>query len=92
MGLFSERFTPAWVVQFYSGLKTTVYVLSLCAIPFELRAGHPFNHLPYTDFPETGWRLGLRLVTLAFWLIVFFWAGGKLWPSTTRGNVKQAEG
>jgi hypothetical protein len=92
MGLFSERFAPAWVVQFYSGLKAIFYAASLGMIPFELRAGHPFNHLPYTDFPETGWRLGLRLVTLAFWLIVFFWAGGKLWPSTTREKGKRAEG
>jgi len=80
------------VVQFYSGLKAILYFLSLPMIPFELRAGHRFSHSPYMDFPETGWRFGLRLVTLAFWLVVFLWAGGRLWASTTREKEKRAEG
>jgi len=86
MSLFRGRFTPAWVVQAYSGLKILLYLSSLLIIPFELRAGRTFNHVPYMDFPGTGWRLALRAVTLAFWLAVFLWAGGKLWPSTTKAK------
>lgn len=84
MSMLTERITPAWVIQFYSGMKSIFYLLSLALVPFEIRAGHAFNHSPYSDFPELGWRLGLRMVTLAFWIVVFLWAGGKLWAASQK--------
>lgn len=79
----TERFTPAWVIQFYSGIKILIYLGSLALVPFEVRTGQVFRHAPFNDFPETGWRVALRMIALTVWLAVFLWAGGKLWRSTT---------
>jgi len=84
MSILSERLTPAWVIQFYSGIKVLFYLASLAQVPFEVRAGHAFSYSPFNDFPETGWRVAFRVIALAAWLAVFLWAGGKLWRSTTR--------
>lgn len=84
MGILTERLTPAWVIQFYSGIKTIGYACSLLIVPFEISKGHAFRYMPFNDFPETPWRVGFRIGALVIWLAVFFWAGGRLWPSTTR--------
>jgi hypothetical protein len=83
MGMLTERITPAWVLQFYSGLKTIVYLCSLLVIPYEVAKGQALRHLPFNDVAETAWRAGFRLAALLFWGVLFLWAGGKLWPAKT---------
>jgi hypothetical protein len=84
VGILTQRITFKWFLQVYAGLKVFHYLASLIILPREWTLGRPFRvPLPFNEL-DLGWRMGLRLLGLGCWLIVFFWAGGRLWPASNR--------
>ena len=86
MGIFTEKISFMWLVQFYAGLKVFHYFASLVIIPREIQLGHPLHvPAPFSE-QDLSWRIGLRVLGLLIWMGVFFWAKGRLGPSDGRSS------